>query len=146
VKAFLIMLLSHALSQHSVTSTNKFLLRVRPAPLRVPAPPSKCRYLQPARVNPPGAGLLCLLRKRMEAERWRLLFPETTDNLVFQAAYNERYFVIQVTCNMNTEGQTCNENSGHWQGPVERAQVNKLNQWSGRWHKYTKKESSHFTI
>ena len=71
------MLLSHALSQHSVTSTNKFLLRVRPAPLRVPAPPSKCRYLQPARVNPPGAGLLCLLRKRMEAERWRLLFPET---------------------------------------------------------------------
>jgi len=111
-----------------------------------PHPPANAGTCNPHGLTRPAQDSYAYYEKGWKQSAGGCYSLKATDNLVFQAAYNERYFVIQVTCNMNTEGQTCNENSGHWQGPVERVQVNKLNQWSGRWHKYTKKESSHFTI
>jgi len=69
-KHILLVSLSHSLSQHSVARTKNFLSRACPAPgstrtrsaptritLRVPAPAPQMWVPQPARVNPPHAGI-----------------------------------------------------------------------------------------
>jgi len=73
----------------------------------------------------------CLLQKKMKA----------IENLLLLTAYHDWYFVIQVTCTINTHETKIGE---HWKGPIKRAQVNNLNEWSGWWHKYKRQASSKF--
>jgi len=51
----------------------------------------------------------------------RLLSRKHAVNLVLLTACYEWYFVIQVTCKMNTQGQTWNENTGTLTRPNEKS-------------------------
>jgi len=58
----------------------------------------------------------------------------------------EKYFLIYVTCKVNTEVQHETKICEHWQDPMERARVNNFNQWNGWCHKYAKQASSRSTL
>jgi len=48
----------------------------------------------------------CLLGKKMKAVRSSLIPRKHAENLVHLTAYYEWRFVIQISCKMNTKGQT----------------------------------------
>jgi len=55
-------------------------------------------------------------------------------------------FFIHITCKTNAEDQHETKIYEHLQGPMKRARVNNLNQWSGWWRICAKQASSRSTI
>jgi len=51
------------------------------------------------------------------------------------------YFFIQATCKRTREARHGTKIYEHWQGSMQRALVNNVNQWSEWWHKYTNKQA-----